>query len=303
MYRAIELTGYWAIGVLRHFIASLPLCLIGSLAFAQPSRPLSVPPPGPTASAQIPQLRDVGLDQHLDAQLPLDLPFVDENGRDVTLGQYFGRKPVVLALVYYECPMLCSLVLNGLVASLEVLTPTVGKDFDVVAVSFDPGETPALAAERRKTFLSRYGRAGADAGVHFLTGRETSIKALTGAVGFRYAYDPTIDQFAHPAAITVLTQAGRISRYLFGVEFAPRDLKLSLVEAGDGRIGSVLDQALLFCFHYDPETGKYGLVIMNFIRLGGVMTVAGLGAFVLVAVRRDRRLKAALSGAPAAGIQ
>jgi protein SCO1/2 len=258
-------------------------------ALAQPGRPLSVPPPGKTAAEQVPILREVGIDQKLDQPLPLDLPFVDENGRDVRLRQYFGARPVVLALVYYECPMLCIQVLHGLVGSLQALTFTAAKDFDIVVVSFDAGETPALAAERRRDFLSRYRRAGSDAGVHFLTGREASIAALSSAVGFRYVYDPAIDQFAHPAAITVLTPSGRVSRYLFGIEFAPRDLRLALVEATDGRIGTVLDQALLFCYHYDPETGKYGLVIMNMVRLAAVATVGGLGMFILLALRRERR--------------
>jgi len=262
-----------------------------------------MPPPGKAATEQIPQLKEVGIDQHLDAQIPLDLKFVDESGRDVTLGQYFGgKRPVVLALVYYECPMLCTLTLNGLVSSLTPLTLSAGQDFDVVAVSFDPGETPALATERRKTFLQRYGRAKADGGVHFLTGREDAIKALTSAVGFRYVYDAAIDQFAHPAAITIASPAGKISRYLFGVEFAPKDLKLSLVEATDGKIGTVVDQALLFCYHYDPETGKYGLAILNLVRLAGALTVAPLAGTIVWSLRRERRQLRAV-GPTATGIR
>jgi len=260
-----------------------------SLATAQPSGPMSVPPPGIAATKQIPMLRDVGIDQKLDQQIPLDTPFVDQDGKDVTLRQYFGAKPVVLALVYYDCPMLCTLVLNGLSGSLEGLTFSPGKEFELVVVSFDAGETPSLAAQKRQTYIRRYGRAGTDSGIHFLTGRSESIKALTGAVGFRYAYDEKLDQYAHPAAITVLTSEGRVSRYLFGIEFAPRDLRLALVEAADHKIGTTLDQALLFCYHYDPETGKYGFVVMNIVRLAAILTVVALGAFILLNLRRDRR--------------
>ena len=273
-------------------------CLWASAAWAQPSRPLSVPPPGMAATAQIPMLREVGVDQRLGEQVPLDTSFVDESGRTVQLREYFGGRPVVLALVYYECPMLCTQVLNGLVGSLEALTFTAGLEFDVVVVSFDPGETPALAAAKKATYLRRYGRPGAEGGLHFLTGRAESIDALTAAVGFRYAYDPAIDQYAHPAAISVLTADGRVSRYLFGIEFAPRDLRLALVEATDRQIGSVIDQALLFCYHYDPETGTYGLAIMNVIRLAGLLTVGLAAAFIVGSLRRERRQRRAAAHLP-----
>jgi protein SCO1/2 len=252
-------------------------------ASAQPSGPMSVPPPGIAASEQIPILREVGIDQKLNDQVPLDLEFSDEEGRTVRLGEYFGSRPVVLALVYYECPMLCTQILNGLTGSLEALSFNPGDEFEVVVVSFDPGETPAMAAETRKTYLRRYSRPGYEAGWHFLTGREASIKTLADAVGFRYAYDEAIDQYAHPASITVLTEEGRVSKY------APRDLRLALVEAADGRIGTAVDQALLFCYHYDPETGKYGLVVMNLVRTGGVLTLLALGAFIVLTLRRERR--------------
>lgn len=268
---------------------AIVLSVCAGAAFAQPSSPKYVPPPGKAASEQIPMLKEVGIDQKLEQQIPLDLAFVDEQSQDVKIGQYFGARPVVLALVYYECPMLCTQVLHGLVGSLEGIAFKAGKEFEVVVVSFDPGETPAIAAQRKQYFLKRYGRPEAAPNVHFLTGREESIQALTGAIGFRYAYDPQIDQFAHPAAITVLTAQGRISRYLFGIEFAPRDLKLALVEAADGKIGTIVEQALLFCYHYDPETGRYGLAIMNLVRIGGLLTVVVLGASVFMSLRRERR--------------
>jgi protein SCO1/2 len=169
-----------------------------------------------------------------------------------------------------------------------------GRDYDVLVVSFDPGETPALAAGKRESFLKRYGHPGSEAGIHFLTGRQASIDALTHAVGFRYAYDPKIDQFAHPAVITILSPAGRVAHYLFGIEFAPRDLRLALVEAGQGKVGSVVDQAMLFCYNYDPTTGRYGFAIMTAVRIGGLLTVFGLGAFIVVTLRQERRQDSAV---------
>ena len=275
--------------MMRWVVAGCLLLGVANVAAAQPGRPLSVPPPGPTASLQVPILKDVGIDQHLDEQIPLDLVFSDHRGQDVRLGDLFKTRPVVLALVYYECPMLCTQVLNGLIGSLEALTFTAAREFDVVVVSIDPGETPALAAEKRTSYLGRYRRTGADAGMHFLTGQEAAIKRLAGAVGFRYVYDPAIDQYAHPAAITVLTPAGHVSRYLFGIDFAPKDLKFALMDASSGRIGTLADQAMLFCYHYDPETGKYGLVIMKLVRLGAALTLAGLGGFIVWSLRRERR--------------
>jgi protein SCO1/2 len=247
---------------------------------------MSVPPPGTASQTQLPILKEVGLDQKLNAQVPLELTFTDETGHEVTLGSLMGTRPVVLALVYYECPMLCTEVLNGLVASAETLSFDAGKQFDIIAVSFDPGETPSLAAQKKAQYVKRYGRPGAEAGMHFLTGRQQAIEALTNAVGFRYKYDPSTDQFAHIATLTILTPQGRVSRYLEGIEYAGRDLKLALVEAADGQIGTPVDRALLFCYHYDPETGKYGLAIMNLVRLGGIATVAGVASFILFNLRR-----------------
>jgi protein SCO1/2 len=255
-----------------------------------------VPPPGIAAGEQIPLLRDVGIDQMLDGPLPLGLTFTDETGADVELGRYFGERPVVLAFVYYECPMLCTQVLNGLVGSLEALSFNPGQEFEVVIVSFDPGETPALAAEKKAAYMRRYGRPETADGWHYLTGRQANIDALTGAAGFRYAYDEAIDQYAHPAAILIATPDGRIARYLYDIQFAPRDLQLALVEATDGRIGSVVDQALLYCYHYDPETGTYGFVVMNLVRLAGILTLLVMGGAIFLSLRRERRRNTAASG-------
>jgi protein SCO1/2 len=237
-----------------------------------------------------PVLRDVRFDQRLNAQVPLDAPFVDENGRPVHLGDYFGRKPVILVLAYYRCPMLCTQVLNGLVRSLLDIPFDVGKEFDVVTVSFDPRETPELAAAKKHTYVDRYARPGANEGWHFLTGEESSIKRLTDAVGFQYVYDPRHDQFAHASGIVVLTPSGRIARYFYGIDFAPRDLRFGLEEASENRIGSPVDRAVLFfCFHYDPIEGRYGPVIMNLVRLGGVLTILAIGTFLAVMWRQERR--------------
>ena len=233
-------------------------------------------------------LREVGIDQHLDQQIPLDLTFRDETNQPVQLGQYFGSKPVILALVYYECPMLCTLTLNGLVSALKTVSFDVGNQFNVVTVSFNPSETPRLAASKKQTYLKSYGRPGADAGWHFLTGDAASITRLADAVGFRYRWVPEQKQFAHAAGITVLTPSGKLARYFFGVEYAPRDLRLGLVEASEEHIGSPVDQLLLYCFHYDPTTGKYGAVVMNIVRLGGALTVLVLGGSLFFMWRSER---------------
>jgi protein SCO1/2 len=234
-------------------------------------------------------LADVGIDQRLDEQVPLDLVFRDENGARVELGRFFGRRPVVLALVYYECPMLCTLVLNGLLSSLRTLSFDAGKEFEIVTVSFDPAETPALAAAKKENVLAKYRRAGAETGWHFLTGDGESIERLARAVGFRYRYDAASGEFAHAAAIMVLTPTGKIARYFYGVEYPPRDLRLGLIEAADERIGSAVDQVLLYCYRYDPSTGRYSAAVMNLVRAGGLATVLGLGAFMFAMRRRDSR--------------
>jgi protein SCO1/2 len=186
--------------------------------------------------------------------------------------------------------MLCTMVLNGLVGALETMNFNAGREFEVVAVSFDSGETPAMASAKKAQYITRYGRHGAEAGFRFLTGREASIQRLTAAVRFHYTYDPAIDQFAHPAAITVLTPDGKVSRYLYGIDYPPRDLRLALVEAADRKIGSLVDQALLYCYHYDPVSGRYGLAIMTLVRIGGILTLVVLGASIWRTLRRDRRL-------------
>jgi protein SCO1/2 len=232
---------------------------------------------------------DVGLDQRLNEQVPLDLVFVDETGAEVSLGNVIDGKPAVLALVYHQCPMLCNLSQDGLVRSLRALSLSAGKDFTVITVSFDPREGPELAAAKKKVYLEHYGRAGAERGWHFLTGSEQSIRRLTESVGFRYAWDQQTGQYAHAAGIVVLTPEGKISRYFYGVEYPPRDLRLGLVEASANKIGSATDRVLLFCYQYDPTTGKYGLVIMRAIRLGGLATVLGLISYIGIMIRRERR--------------
>jgi protein SCO1/2 len=231
--------------------------------------------------AQLPApLRDVGFDQKLDAPLPLDAPFHDEAGRDVKLGDYFGRRPVILVLTQFRCPMLCSEVLNGLVRALIDVPLKPGADFEILTVSFDPRETPPMAAAKKQTYLERYGRPEAEYGWHFLTGDAESIRRLTDAVGFRYTYDSANDRYAHASGIVVVTPSGRVARYFYDVKFSPRDLRLGLVEASAGKIGSPVDQVLLFCFHYDPTVGKYGPAIMNIVRAGGVLTMLGIGVLI-----------------------
>jgi protein SCO1 len=237
-----------------------------------------------------PVLREVRFDQRLNAQVPLDAVFADETGRSVRLGDYLGRKPVILVLAYYRCPMLCTQVLNGLVRSLLDIPFDVGKEFEVVTVSFDPRETPELAAAKKHTYVERYARPGANDGWHFLTGEEPSIKRLTNVVGFQYVYDPRHDQYAHASGIMVLTPKGKIARYFYGIDFASRDLRFGLEEASENRIGSPVDRAVLFfCFHYDPIEGRYGPVIMNLVRLGGVLTILAMGTFIAVMWRQERR--------------
>jgi protein SCO1 len=263
--------------------------------FAQPGQPA---PAQPSYSMQDSNLKTalpgalqgVGIDQKLDEQVPLNIIFKDEAGRDVPLSNFFSKgKPVVLALVYYRCPMLCTQILTGLESTLKAVTFNPGQDFEVVAVSFDPKDTPELAAAKKQTYLRRYGRANTANGWHFLSGEEKNIKLLTDAVGFHYKYDPKTDQFAHASGIMILTPDGRVSRYFYGVEYAPRDVRLGLVEASQNKIGSPVDAVLLFCFHYDPATGKYGAIAMNLLRASAALFALIGGAFLVIVIRRDVR--------------
>jgi protein SCO1/2 len=245
--------------------------------------------PGMTASTVPAPLREIGFDQNLDQRVPLDTLLVDEAGRAVHLGDFFGRRPVVLVFAYYDCPMLCTQVVNGLVSALGVLSLEPGKDFEIVTVSFDPRDTPAAATTKKAVYLDRYKRRGAAAAWHFLTGGPASIARLTRAAGFRYVWDEQTKQFAHPTGVIVLTPDGRLARYLFGIEYGPRDLRLALVEASEGRVGTPVDALLLYCYHYDPMTGRYGLVIMRAIRIAGAATVLALGTLITVMLRREKR--------------
>jgi protein SCO1/2 len=232
-------------------------------------------------------LKEVGVDQKLNKQIPLDLTFRDEHGQPVQLRDYFGQKPVIISLVYYDCPMLCTQVLNGLESSLKLLPMDIGKQFNVVTVSIDPTERPVLAEAKQALYTGIYGRPGAAAGWHFLTGNEPQIRQLADALGFRYAYDPDSKQFAHASAITLLTPEGKISRYFYGIQYASRDLRLGLVEASKGKIGTPVDQVLLFCYHYDPVTGKYGLLISRVIQAAGALTVLAIGILMLILYRGE----------------
>jgi protein SCO1 len=233
-------------------------------------------------------LREVAFDQKLDQPVPLELIFRDESGKTVRLSDYFKEKPVILSFVYLKCRDLCPLLLDGVVRSLRALSFDVGNQFNVLTVSFDPRDNTPLAAAKKTDLLMQYGRSGASAGWHFLTGDETSIRKLTQAVGFHYTYDAKTGEFGHATGIVLLTPSGKTARYYYGIEFSPRDLRLGLIEAAANKIGSPIDQLLLFCYHYDPVTGKYGVLVTRVIRLAGAATVLILGAFILVMLRRER---------------
>jgi len=245
--------------------------------------------PGDTIANQKPSILDqVGLDQRLNQQIPLDLTFNDENGNAVQLQQYFGAKPVILIMVYYQCPMLCTEVLNGFTGAMNgIVRFNIGREFNVVTVSIDPRDTPQDAAAAKKKYLQRYRRAGADQGWHFLTGKKDQIDALAQAVGFRYAWDPAIQQYAHASGIMLLTPAGRLAQYYYGIEYPPRDIQLGLIEASKGKIGNLADQVILYCYHYDVRQGKYGAAIFNVLRLSALATIFALGGFMVIMFRRD----------------
>ena len=240
----------------------------------------------PPANFRPPGLEHVGIEQRLNQQVPLDLAFRDETGKAVHLGDYFGQRPVILNLVYYKCPMLCSEVMSGLTRTLKVLKFDAGNQFNVLSVSFNPRETPELAAAAKAQYMQRYGRPGDAPGWHFLTGPQASIAALTRAVGFQYQYDPKTDQYAHATAIMVLTPEGRVAQYYYGVEYSPKDLRLGLIQASNHKIGSLVDEMFLYCYHYDPASGKYGAIISRILKLSGLTTILVLGGMMLILFRR-----------------
>ena len=266
------------------------LALAASGAFAQGVHgPMMGGIMSPPANQRPPGLEFVGIEQRLNAEVPADLEFRDELGNNVKLGDYFGRgRPVILNLGYYTCPMLCGELLQGLVGSMKALTLQLGQDFDVVTVSFNPDETVDMAAAKKRDIMKRYGRAGSDRGWHFLTGQASQINALTRAVGFQYQFDPRTKQYAHATAIVILTPDRHIAEYFYGVEFSPRDLRLGLVQASQCKVGNITDAVLLYCYHYDPRSGKYGAIISNILQISGLATVLILGTFVYVMFRADR---------------
>jgi protein SCO1/2 len=268
------------------FVATIVLLLLAIPALAQ----MTTGPVGVPAQDLPPDLANVRFDQKLNAQVPLDATFRNEFDQPVRLGDYFNHgRPVILSLVYYDCPMLCTEVLNGLASSLRILKFDLGKQYDVLTVSFDPREKPDLAAAKKRAYLQRYGRPDAQNGWHFLVGDEPNIHALTDAVGFHYQWDPKSQQFAHAAGIMVLTPDGRVSQYYYGVEYSPKDLRLGLVQASENQIGTVVDQVLLYCYHYDPRTGKYGAVITNILKVAGAATILIFGSFLVILFRHGPR--------------
>ncbi|HEV3041668.1 MAG TPA: SCO family protein [Candidatus Angelobacter sp.] len=269
---------YLLVGLAVWCAASLPL-----LGQAAPKGEV-----GETSSnQQLAILQQVGIDQRLNQPVPLDSTFLDENGKAVKLGDYFGQKPAVLALVYFQCPMLCSQVLNGLTSSLNVVKFNVGRDFNVITVSFDPRDTPAAANETKQRMLKRYRRPGSEEGWHFLTGKKDQIDSLAQAVGFRYAWDPEIQQYAHASGIMLLTPDGHVAQYYYGIEYVPRNLQLGIVQTSQGKVGSLVDRMLLICYHYDPAKGKYGAAIFTILRLSALATMLVLGGFIFIMLRRD----------------
>jgi len=250
---------------------------------------------GENSGDQLPTvLQKVGVDQHLNQQLPLDAQFVDDHGKTVRLGDYFGKHPAILSLVYYNCPMLCSEEMDGLASALEMVRMNPGKDFEVIILSIDPSETPELAAKKKAFYVKRYGRPETADGWHFLTGKQADIDAVSKATGFGYIRVPgpdgKLDQFAHASSIEVVTTSGKIAQYYLGVEYSPKDVMLGLVEASDNKIGSPVANILTYCYHYDPQTNKHSLIVARVVQLGGMVTVVSLGSFMFVMFRRDLRL-------------
>jgi protein SCO1/2 len=268
--------------------------LVASVATVSPAAQIAPAPLGSLnqqASATPGPLQGVGIEQHLGRSLPLDAKFRDEEGREVRLGDYFGpgKKPAVMAMAYFECPMLCTLVLNGMVKALRPLSFTAGNEYDVIAISIDPKDTPELAKKKKEAYLESYARRGDGSGFHFLTGTEDSIRVVADAIGFQYRYIPETGEFAHAASIYVVTPLGQLSRYFFGVEFSSRDLRLAFVEAAEGKIGGVVEQLMLFCYRYDPHAGRYSAQAMAAVRLGGILTVMSLAGFIGLSRWRESR--------------
>jgi protein SCO1 len=264
--------------------------IVALLAFSFAAAAQTIPDTVGKPSSGLPtQLQNVGFEPQLNTQVPLDLPFRDEAGQEVQLRQYFGRKPVLLALVYYGCPMLCNQVEQGVVGSLKMLSFTPGRDYEVVFVSFDTRETPDMAAKKKAAALAQYRRPETVTGWHFLTGKEESVRALTAAANFRYSFDERSNVFAHASGIMLLTPDGRISRYFYGVEYPSRDVRLGLVDASAGKIGTPIDHLLLFCFQYNPETARYSATVLKIVRLGGILTIFTIVAGILIFRRRDVR--------------
>jgi protein SCO1 len=258
------------------------LALAGELCATAPGAPVEAPLPAPP-------LKDIGFDQRIGEAVPLDLAFKDEAGKAVHLRDFLGRRPVILSLVYFDCPMLCGMTTDGLVRSLRALRLSVGTDFDVLSVSFDPRETPEMASAKKGPVMRQYGRKGGAEGWHFLTGDKASVDALTSAVGFRYVWDADQKQFAHATGVLILTPQGRIARYFFGIEYPAKDLRLGLVEASEEKLGNAVDQLLLLCYHYDPKTGRYTATVRNLLRGGAVVTIVAVAGLVLTLLRREKR--------------
>jgi protein SCO1 len=300
----------WVPGTAAMVALAVAICLCAGAAAALSQSAPSPPPAAPqtfmqyglapqqqgtAAGSQLVQggmpspFQRIGFDQRVGERVPADLVFRDESGRTVRLGDYFGKRPVVLSLVYYGCPMLCPLTLNGLTRSLKRLSFDAGREFEVVVVSIDPRETPAQALAAKREALKDYGRPETADGWHFLTGGAEPIRRLTQAVGFRYFYDSQVKQFAHAAGIVLLTPRGAASRYLYGIDFPVRNVRLGLVEAADNRIGSAVDQVLLYCFHYDPVQGRYSAATLNIVRLAAILSVAGLGLMITLLLRREHQ--------------
>lgn len=264
----------------KFFAGMAALVLLASAAGAQMGNPTG-------QDIQSPILAQVRIDQKLNHQVPLDLQFKDESGKTVALGDYFGKRPVVLTLVYYQCPMLCTQVLNGMTSTLKVLTFDAGKDYEVVAVSIDPRETPQMAAEKKAVYLKDYHRPGAEQGWHFLVGDQQNISKLADAVGFHYAWDQRTQQYAHATSIMLVTPSGKLAQYYYGIEYSPRDVRFGLIQASQGKIGTLVDSVILYCFHYDPTAGRYGLVVTRALQLAGGATILILGGFMFIMFKAE----------------